>query len=128
MGIKPSEHDTLVNRLSEVFGEPKSVAAGVFMDTAATAALYSKAVALVIDYIFNNSKAKEVHHNLHPKDAKGDGEVISLIKQALRKWLRLHEYSLFFTFALTELQDLGHYWNEQVLGARPTDSPLENYG
>ena len=27
-----------------------------------------------------------------------------------------------------DLQDLGHYWDEQVLGARPTETPLENYG
>jgi len=27
-----------------------------------------------------------------------------------------------------DLQDLGRYWDEQVLGVRSTDSPLENYG
>lgn len=85
--IKPSEHESLLIRLSRVFGGHKSVAASVFIETAATAALYSKAVALIIDYIFNNSKVKDVHGNLHPKDEKGDGEVISLIKEALRKKL-----------------------------------------
>ena len=76
-----------MKHFSRVFGRPKSVAASVFMETAATAALSSKAVALVIDYIFNNSKAKDVHNHLHPKDEKGDGEVISLIREALRKKL-----------------------------------------
>ena len=76
-----------MKRLSRVFGRPKSVAASVFMETAATAALYSKAVALVIDYIFDKSKAKDVHNKLHPKDEKGNGEVISLIREALRKKL-----------------------------------------
>jgi len=108
--IKPSEHESLMRHLSRESGGPKSVAASVFMETAATAALYSKAVALVINYIFDNSKAGDVHSSLHPKDAKGDGDVISLIKEALH------------------LQDLGHYWDEQVLGARPTEVPLENYG
>jgi len=27
-----------------------------------------------------------------------------------------------------DLQELGHYWDEQVLGVRSTGSPLENYG
>lgn len=27
-----------------------------------------------------------------------------------------------------DLQDLGNYWDGQVLGARPTETPLENYG
>lgn len=85
--IRSSEHESLMRRLSRVFGGPKSVAASVFMETAATSALYSKAVALVIDYVFNNSKASDVHSNLHPKDVKGDGEVISLIREALRKKL-----------------------------------------
>lgn len=76
-----------MRRLSKVFGEPKSVAASLFMETAATAALYSKAVALVINYIFDNSKANDVHSKLHPKDAKGDEEVVSLIREALRKKL-----------------------------------------
>ena len=76
-----------MRRLSRLFGRPQSVAASVFIETAATAALFSKAVALVIDYIFNNSKARDVHNYLHPKDAKGDGEVISLIREALRKKL-----------------------------------------
>lgn len=71
--------------LSKVLGSPKSVATSVFMETAATAALYSKAVALVINYIFNNSKAENARSNLHPKDAKGDEIVISLIREALRK-------------------------------------------
>lgn len=73
-----------------MFGRPQSVAVSVFMETAATAALFSKAVALVIDYILNNSKVKDVHNHLHPKDAKGDGEVISLIKEVLRKELEPH--------------------------------------
>lgn len=88
--IKPTEHESLMRHLSRVPGELKSVAASVFMETAATAALYSKAVALVINYIFNNSKMKDVHRNLHPKDVKGDGEVISLIREALRKKLWFH--------------------------------------
>ena len=67
------------------------MAASIFVETAATAALYSKAVALVIDYIFNNSKGREVHGNLHPKDARGDGEVISLIREALRRELRFRK-------------------------------------
>lgn len=87
LGIKPSEHESLMRRLSKVVGGSKSVAASVFMDTAATAALYSKAVALVIDHVFNTSKAEDVRNNLHPKDVKGDGEVISLIREALRKKL-----------------------------------------
>ncbi|KAF9787785.1 heme peroxidase [Thelephora terrestris] len=108
--INPSEPDSLMRRLSRVFGGPKSVAASVFMETAATAALYSKAVALVINYIFNNSKVNGVHKNLHPRDVRGDGEVISLIREALH------------------LQDLGHYWDKQILGVRPTETPLEDYG
>ena len=83
--IKPSGHDSLMRRLNRVFGGPRSIAASLFMETAATAALYSKAVALVINYILDNSKAKEVHSNLHPRDVKGDGEVISLIREALSK-------------------------------------------
>ena len=90
-----SDHESLMKSLSRVFGRPQSVAASVFMDTAATAALFSKAVALVVNYIFNNSKAKDVHNHLHPKDAKGDGEVISLIREALRK--KLEPYQLIFT-------------------------------
>jgi len=105
-----SDHESLMKRLSKVVGRPQSVAASVFMDTAATAALFSKAVALVVNYIFNNSKAKDVHNHLHPRDAKGDGEVISLIKEALH------------------LQDVGNYWDGKVLGVRSTKSPLENYG
>ena len=27
-----------------------------------------------------------------------------------------------------DLQNLGRYWDEQVLGVRLTESPLENYG
>jgi hypothetical protein len=88
LGVNRSGHESLMNRLSKVFGGAKSIAASVFMETAATAALYSKAVALVINYIFNNSKVKDVHSNLHPKDAEGDGKVISLIREALRKKLR----------------------------------------
>jgi len=110
LGVNRSGHESLMNRLSKVFGGAKSIAASVFMETAATAALYSKAVALVINYIFNNSKVKDVHSNLHPKDAEGDGKVISLIREALH------------------LQDLGNYWDGQVLGVRPTETPLENYG
>jgi hypothetical protein len=87
--IKPSEHGSLMKRLGNVLGGTRSVATSVFMETAATAPLYSKAVALVINYIFNNSRAKEVHNNLHPKDVKGDGEVISLIREALRKEARI---------------------------------------
>ena len=83
-------HESLMKRLSKVFGQPQNVAASVFMETAATAALFSKAVALVIDYIFNNLKAKDVHNYLHPKDAKGDGGVISLIREALREKLKPH--------------------------------------
>lgn len=79
-----------MRRLSRVFGRPQSVAASVFIETAGTAALFSKAVALVIDHIFTNSKTKDVHNYLHPKDAKGDGEVISLIREALRKELGPH--------------------------------------
>jgi len=89
-----SDHESLIKKLSKVFGRPRSVAASVFMDTAATAALLSKAVALVVNYIFNKSKAKDVHNSLHPKDAKGDGEVISLIREALRK--KLEPYQLVF--------------------------------
>lgn len=74
-----------MKRLNGALGGPRSVAASVFMETEAIAALYSKAAALVINYIFNSSKAKEVHNSLHPKNAEGDGEVISLIKEALRK-------------------------------------------
>lgn len=80
----------MMRRLSKVFGGPKSVAASVFMETAATAALYSKAVAFVVNYIFNNLKANDVHGNLHPRDVKGDGEVISLIREALRRVLGFH--------------------------------------
>jgi len=110
--LKPShsDHESLMKRLDRVYGRPQSVAVSVFMETAATAALFSKAVALVVDYILNNSKAKDVHNHLHPKDVKGDGKVISLIREALH------------------LQELGHYWDGQVLGVRPTESPLENYG
>jgi len=79
-----------MKRLRRVFGRPQSVAVSVFIETAATAALFSKAVALVIDHIFKNSKAKDVHNHLHPKDAKGDGEVVSLIREALRKGLTPH--------------------------------------
>ena len=83
-----------MKRLSRVFGQSQSVAASVFMETAATAALFSKAVALIVNYIFNNSKAKDVHSHLHPKDENGDGEVISLIREALRK--KLEPYQLMF--------------------------------
>jgi len=31
-------------------------------------------------------------------------------------------------FKFPDLQEPGHYWDEQVLGVRPTESPLENYG
>ena len=31
-------------------------------------------------------------------------------------------------FESVDLQDLGHYWDEEVLGVRSTESPLENYG
>jgi len=79
-----------MKRLGKVFGQPQSVAVSVFMETAATAALFSKAVALVIDYIFNNSKAGDVHNYLCPEDAKGDGEVISLIREALREKPKPH--------------------------------------
>jgi hypothetical protein len=99
------------------------------METAATAALFSKAVALVVDYIFNNSKAKDVHGHLNPKDAKGDGEVISLIREALRKkagTLSTGVRGLIFESA--DLQDPGNYWDGEVLGVRSTESPLENYG
>jgi hypothetical protein len=78
-----------MKRLSRVFGQPQTVAVSVFFETAATAALFSKAVALVIDHIFNDSKATDVHNYLHPKDEKGDGEVISLIREALRE-LKFH--------------------------------------
>ena len=88
-----SDHESPMKCLARVFGRPRSVAASVFMETAATAALFSKAVALVVDYILNNSKAMDVHNHLHPKDAKGDGEVISLIRKALRKNL-INWYSL----------------------------------
>ena len=27
-----------------------------------------------------------------------------------------------------DLQDLGNYWDEKILGVRSTESPLENYG
>jgi len=84
------DHEALMERLRRVFGQPQSVAASVFIETAATAALFSKAVALVIDHIFKNSKEKDVHNHLHPKDAKGDGEVVSLIREALRKGLEPH--------------------------------------
>jgi len=93
MGPSYSDHEPLMKRLTGVFGQPRSVAASVFMETAATTALFSKAVALVIDYILNNSKAKDVHNHLHPKDARGDGEVVSLIKEALRKNI-INWYSL----------------------------------
>lgn len=29
---------------------------------------------------------------------------------------------------LVDLQELGSYWDEQVMGVRSTESPLENYG
>jgi len=86
------------------------VAASVFVETAATAALFSRAVALVVNYILNNSKANDVHNSLHLKNAKGEGDVISLIRGALH------------------LQDLGDYWDREVLGVKSTGSPLENYG
>ena len=82
-----SDHESLMKCLREVPGRRQSVAASVFMETAATAALFSKAVALVVDYIFSNSKIKSVYSNLHPKNTKGDGDVISLIRGALRKKL-----------------------------------------
>jgi len=110
LGPSHLDHEALMKRLRRVFGRPQSVAVSVFIETAGTAALFSKAVAIVVDHIFNNSKAQDVHNHLHPKDAKGDGEVVSLIREALH------------------LQELGHYWDEQVLGVRSTDSPLENYG
>lgn len=91
---RSSYNESLMKRLSRVLGRPQSVAAGVFMETAATAALFSKAVALAINYIFNNSRVKDVHDYLHPKDEKGDGEVISLIREALRK--KLEPYQLMF--------------------------------
>ena len=90
LGRSHSDHEALMGRLRRVFGRPQSVAVSVFIETAATAALFSKAVALVIDHIFNNSKAKDVHNHLHPKDAKGDGEVVSLIRETLRTGLELH--------------------------------------
>ena len=31
-------------------------------------------------------------------------------------------------FEYVDLQDLGNYWDEKVLGVRLTESPLENYG
>jgi len=77
-----------MKRLGEVSGRRRNVAASVFMETAATAALFSKAVALVVDYIFNNSKTKDVRNHLHPMNTKGDGDMISLIRGALRKKLQ----------------------------------------
>lgn len=74
-----------------MLGRPESIAASVFIETAGTAALFSKAVALVIDHIFNSSKVRDVRDYLHPKDANGDGEVISLIREALRKELVPHQ-------------------------------------
>lgn len=79
-----------MERLRRLPGRSQSVAASVFLETAATAALFSKAVALVIDHIFDSSKVKDVHNHLHPKDEKGDGDVISLIREALRKELQPH--------------------------------------
>ena len=117
-----------MKRLQRVFGRPESVAVSVFIETAATAALFSKAVALVIDHILNNSKVKDVHNHLHPKDAKGDGEVISLIRNALRKAWNLIHWNSCLTLGFVDLQELGHYWNENTLGVRSTDSLLENYG
>lgn len=108
--IHPSEHESLMRHLKNVSSEPRSVAASLFMETAGTAALYSKAVALVINYIFDNSKAHDVHCSLHPRDEKGDEEVILLMREALN------------------LKSPGQYWDEQVIGVRPTDTPLENYG
>ena len=90
LGSSDSDHEALMRRLSRVFGQPQSVAVSVFLETAATAALFSKAVALVIDHIFKNSKVKDVHNYLHPKDAKSDGEVVSLIREALRKGLETY--------------------------------------
>ena len=80
-----------MHRLSKVPGQPQSVAASVFMETAATAALFSKAVAIVVNYIFDNSKAKDVHNYLHPRDVKGDEGVISLIREALREKLEPYQ-------------------------------------
>jgi len=96
--LKPShsDHESLMKRLDRVYGRPQSVAVSVFMETAATAALFSKAVALVVDYILNNSKAKDVHNHLHPKDVKGDGKVISLIREALRKKLESRQLESIF--------------------------------
>ena len=85
LGPSDSNHESLIHRLSKVPGQPQSVAASAFMETAATAALLSKAVALVVNYIFNNSMAKDVHNYLHPNDVKGDEKVISLIRKALRE-------------------------------------------
>lgn len=85
LGPSDSNHESLIHRLSKVPGQPQSVAASAFMETAATAALFSEAVALVVNYIFNNSKAKDVHNYLHPNNVKGDEEVISLIREALRE-------------------------------------------
>ena len=31
-------------------------------------------------------------------------------------------------FEYVDLQDLGNYWDREVLGVRSTESPLENYG
>lgn len=121
-------HESLMEHLSKVPGQPQGVAASVFMDTAATAALFSKAVALVIDHIFNNSKEKDVYDYLHPKDAKGDGEVVSLIREVLRKELDPINCNSCLTFEPVDLQERGRYWDEQILGVRSTDSPLENYG
>ena len=80
-----------MHRLSKVPGRPQSVAASVFMETVATAALFSKAVALVVNYTFNNSKERDVHSYLHPNHVKGDEEVISLIREALREKLEPYQ-------------------------------------
>lgn len=37
-------------------------------------------------------------------------------------------WNLHLILVFVDLRDLGNYWEEQVLGVRPTKTPLESYG